>query len=229
MSRTGESRANESRPEVRMAATGEPATDESGAAGSGTSGSATGDSGSAAARTGASTTDEPKMMGNSRAEEPESRRAALLHRLAAAGRELSDAVVLFHTVLAERLGLGASDWKTLGLLERRGAMTAGELAAHTGLAPASVTGILDRLERGGWVHRHRDPEDGRRVVVTLDEAVVAERVGACFAGLQRRLAELYERYSDDQLEFLAGFMEEIAARQREATGELQSGSAEGGQ
>jgi hypothetical protein len=64
--------------------------------------------------------------------------------------------------------------------------------------------------------------------VTLDETVVAERVGACFSGLQRRLAALYERYSDDQLEFLAGFMEEIAARQRDATRVLQTGSASPG-
>lgn len=159
-----------------------------------------------------------------------SRRETLLRRLGAAGRELSDAVVLFHTVLAERLGLGASDWKTLGLLERHGAMTAGELSARTGLAPASVTGILDRLERGGWVHRGRDPEDGRRVVVTLDTAVVAERVGHCFGGLQRRLAELFGRYDDEELELLAGFMEEVAQRQREATHELrgEAGSPEDG-
>jgi len=180
------------------------------------------ESGTGDSRTDELLTEEPRT-----AESP-SRRGALMQRLAAAGRELSDAIVLFHTVLAERLGLGASDWKTLGLLESHGAMTAGELAAHTGLAPASVTGILDRLERGGWGHRRRDPEDGRRVVVTLDETVVAERVGACFSGLQRRLAALYERYSDDQLEFLAGFMEEIAARQRDATRELQTGSASPG-
>lgn len=152
------------------------------------------------------------------------RRAALMRRLGAAGRALSDAIVLFHSVLAERLGLGASDWKTLGLLERHGAMTAGELSERTGLAPASVTGILDRLERGGWVHRRRDPEDGRRVVVTMDEAVVAERVGACFGGLERRLADLYARYGDDQLELLADFMEEVARLQLEATHELRMGS-----
>ncbi len=150
-----------------------------------------------------------------------SRREALHQRLGAAGRDLSDAIVFFHSVLAEKLGLGASDWKTLGLLERHGPMTAGELSARSGLAPASVTGILDRLEGAGWVRRGRDPEDGRRVVVTLDEAVVAERVGACFGGLQRRLAELYARYEDDELELLVDFMEEVARRQREAALELR--------
>lgn len=152
---------------------------------------------------------------------PRDRRDELLQRLAEAARDLSDAIVLFHSALAERLGLGTSDWKTLGLLERFGPMTAGELAALSGLAPPSVTGLLDRLERGGWVHRRRDPEDGRRVLVELDRTTLESRLGDAFAGLMRRLNELYSRYSDDQLEFLADALKEMARRQTEATTELQ--------
>src|SRR5690606_13493887 len=126
----GDSRMDEST--TRRSRAVEPGTGESGTEETRTMESGTGDS-----RTDELLTEEPRT-----AESP-SRRGALRQRLAAAGRELSDAIVLFHTVLAERLGLGASDWKTLGLLESHGAMTAGELAAHTGLAPASVTGILD--------------------------------------------------------------------------------------
>ena len=150
----------------------------------------------------------------------EPRREALLRRLSAAGRDLSDAAVMFHTALAEKLGLGASDWKTLGLLERHGPMSAGELSARSGLAPASVTGIINRLERGGWVHRSRDPEDARRVVVTLDQAAAADYMDQFFGGLLRRLAELYGRYRDDELELLLEFMVEIARRQEGATAEL---------
>lgn len=147
-------------------------------------------------------------------------RQALLDRLSSAGRELSDAAVMFHTALAEQLGVGPSDWKTLGLLERHGPLTAGELSALSGLAPASVTGILDRLERKGWIQRRRDPGDRRRVVVALDQAAAQHNIGALFSGLLRRLEELYARYSNDQLELLAEAMEEIARRQREATAEL---------
>jgi DNA-binding transcriptional ArsR family regulator len=148
-------------------------------------------------------------------------REPLLGWLAMAGRDLSDAAVMFHTVVAEQLGLGASDWKTLGLLERQGPLTAGELSAQSGLAPASVTGILDRLEAGGWVRRRRDPADGRRVVVALDQAVLMSRQGDFFGGLMRRLADLYARYDDRELELLLGFMTEIARRQKEATAELR--------
>jgi DNA-binding transcriptional ArsR family regulator len=142
--------------------------------------------------------------------------------LSDAGRELSDAAVLYHSALAGRLGLGATDWKMLGLLEKEGPRTAGELAEASGLAPASVTGLLDRLEAGGWVKRRRDPEDGRRTIVELDWQPPADR-GGLFEGLMRRLAELYERYSDAELELLLGFMREVAARQRAATAELERG------
>lgn len=149
------------------------------------------------------------------------RRQALLEQLAEAGRDLSDAAVMFHTALAEKLGLGASDWKMLGLLERHGPLTAGDLSARSGLAPASVTGIIDRLERGGWVHRGRDVKDGRRVTVTLDQRALKRNFGEFFGGLMRRLGELYERYSDDELELLLEFMAEVAQRQKEATVELR--------
>lgn len=60
----------------------------------------------------------------------------------------------------------------------------------------------------------------RRVVVTLDEAAAARNLGEFFGGLQSRLGALYERYSDDELELLLGFMLEVAQRQKEATAEL---------
>ncbi|HEX6924301.1 MAG TPA: MarR family transcriptional regulator [Longimicrobiaceae bacterium] len=134
---------------------------------------------------------------------------------------MSDAAVMFHTAMAAKLGLGPSDWKTLGLLERYGPQTAGELAERSGLARPSVTGILDRLERGGWLRRERDPEDGRRVVVRLDEAAARSFIGAYFEGLARRLEGLYARYDDSELELLLEFMREVARRQTEATAELE--------
>src|ERR687898_2921544 len=66
-----------------------------------------------------------------------SRRAELLEQLALAGRASSVATVMFHTAVAARQGLNASEEKALDLLERSGPLTAGELARQTGLAPRS--------------------------------------------------------------------------------------------
>lgn len=83
------------------------------------------------------------------------------------GWELSTAVVLFHEAIAQRLGLSAVEHKALGLITRAGPLTAGELAVQTGLSPGAVTGLVDRLERAGFVRRQKDPADRRRVLIAV--------------------------------------------------------------
>ncbi len=75
-------------------------------------------------------------------------------------------VVLHSNEVAKRVGLGPSDSQLLGLLRLDGPLTPGRLAELTGLTTGTVTGVLDRLERGGFVRRERDPADRRKVVVT---------------------------------------------------------------
>ncbi|MET0473511.1 MAG: MarR family transcriptional regulator [Mycobacterium sp.] len=72
-------------------------------------------------------------------------RIELLAQLRLAGREPSDATVLFHSALAAELGLQPTDYKALGVLDRLGPMSAGDVGRHTGLAAASVTNLIDRL------------------------------------------------------------------------------------
>jgi DNA-binding MarR family transcriptional regulator len=152
--------------------------------------------------------------------EPSKRaRADLVQRLLAAGRELSTAAVMFHTILAEKQGLSATEEKALDLLHRFGPLSAGELSKRSGLAPPSVTGLIKRLEAKGFARRIPDPEDGRRVLV----AIVAEAGAAfvpLFADLVRELEDLFARYSVDQLETILGFLQEAARRQQEAAQRL---------
>ncbi|MGH2369932.1 MAG: MarR family winged helix-turn-helix transcriptional regulator, partial [Chloroflexota bacterium] len=95
----------------------------------------------------------------------DARRSELLDALSQAGREHSTATILFHSAISEQLGLGVTDMKTLDYLARLGPLTAGELGERTGLATASVTGLIDRLEAKGFVRRVRDTKDRRRVIV----------------------------------------------------------------
>lgn len=157
---------------------------------------------------------------------PDTERRGRLRALALAGRKHSDAVVLYHAALAARVGISPSEWKTLSMLEREGPLSAGDLSARSGLAPASVTGILDRLERAGWIHRTRDPGDRRRVIVSLDAEATAEKYGFLFSGLKRRLGEIYQNYSDEQLELIIDVLEKSTVAMREATREHQAGQAE---
>ena len=151
---------------------------------------------------------------------PLDRRAELLERLALAGRASSAATVMFHTAVAARQGLSASEEKALDLLERSGPLTAGELARRSGLAPASVTGLVDRLERKGFARRVPNPGDGRSVLVEVDSERLYATVAPLFADWVGSLYELYAGYTDEQLEVILHFLTEAARRQQEATARL---------
>jgi DNA-binding MarR family transcriptional regulator len=156
---------------------------------------------------------------------PLDRRAELLEQLALAGRASSAATVMFHTAVAARQGLSASEEKALDLLERSGPLTAGELARRSGLAPASVTGLIDRLERKGFARRVPNPGDGRSVLVEVDRERVYATVAPLFADWVGSLYELYAGYTDEQLEVILHFLTEAARRQQEATARLTAGQA----
>jgi DNA-binding MarR family transcriptional regulator len=151
---------------------------------------------------------------------PLDRRAELLEQLALAGRASSAATVMFHTAVAARQGLSASEGKALDLLERSGPLTAGELARRSGLAPASVTALINRLEGKGFARRVPNPGDGRSVLVEVDSERVYATVAPLFADWVGSLYELYAGYTDEQLEVILHFLTEAARRQQEATARL---------
>jgi DNA-binding MarR family transcriptional regulator len=151
---------------------------------------------------------------------PNDRRAELLEQLALAGRASSAATVMFHTAVAARQGLSASEEKALDLLERSGPLTAGELARQSGLAPASVTALINRLEAKGFARRVQNPSDRRSVLVEVDPERVSATVAPLFADWVGSLQELYAGYTDEQLEVILHFLNEAARRQREATARL---------
>src|SRR5262250_2750855 len=63
-----------------------------------------------------------------------------------------------------RLNIRTGDLECLDHIGREGPLSPTSLARLTGQHPATLTGILDRLERGGWIARERDPDDRRSVV-----------------------------------------------------------------
>lgn len=130
--------------------------------------------------------------------------------------------MFFHGALARLLGLHPTDYKAMSMLERLGPMSAGQMAAGTGLAAASVTNLVDRLEEKGFVRRVEDPADRRRVLVAPVEAKVAQARGF-FRSTRRSLARLYERYSERELEAIADFLERNRARLQDETRRLGAG------
>ena len=123
---------------------------------------------------------------------------------------------------AVRHGLNRTDVRALVAImdaARRGeALTAGALGAAVDLQSASVTALVDRLEKVGHVRRIRDPEDRRRVSLEMTDAATA--AGAeHFGGLQCDLTAAMQAYSRDELavvrRFLLDMTDVIARHARE--------------
>src|SRR5688500_16476342 len=117
-------------------------------------------------------------------------RAELLAALTGALRQLSAATVLFHQAVADRLGMNVTDHKCADILEREGALTAGERARRTGLTTGAVTGVIDRLEKAGLARRAADPADRRRVIIEPNLRRLERRVAPLFESMGRASAEL---------------------------------------
>jgi len=115
---------------------------------------------------------------------------------------------------AEVHGLNRTDVRALVAImdAARGgeSLTAGRLGAAVDLSSASVTALLDRLEKVGHIRRTRDADDRRRVVLEMSDSAMA--AGAeHFGGLQRDLSAAMEGYSDDELDVVRRFLVDMTA------------------
>ena len=151
-------------------------------------------------------------------------RMELVAALSRAGRAQSDATVMFHSAVAERMGLSVTEQKTISILDRLGPLSAGEIAAHTGLATASVTSLIDRLESKGFAQRVRDQKDRRRVIVAL-RAERVSAIGPLFDSLARSFLDLVATYEDEELAVILDFMGQATELLRRETAQLARGTA----
>lgn len=126
--------------------------------------------------------------------------------------------VLNHRV-GMRIELKDGDLDCLDVLGRYGPMSPSALARHVGAHPATMTGVLDRLEKGGWVARDRAPTDRRAVIVRP----LRHRAGEIFrlyAGMNAALDEICSGYDEAQLAVLVDFLRRAVQAGRVATDDL---------
>jgi DNA-binding MarR family transcriptional regulator len=106
-------------------------------------------------------------------------------------RRMGSMATLHNHAVADFIGCHPTDQECIDLLDWTGPLTAGEIGLHLGLSSGAVTGLIDRLEEGGWVRRERDPHDRRRVVVHLS----MERTGDLWP-LYQPLSAAIDAYRD---------------------------------
>ena len=137
-------------------------------------------------------------------------------------RDLGAQLSLLNHSVGARLDLKDTDLECLDLISRYGPLSPSALARRAGLHPATMTGILDRLDRGGWIDRGRDPADRRGVVVRAARGRGAEvlRLYLVDSGMNTALDQICAEYDDQDLELLAGFLRRTADAARTAAEKL---------
>jgi DNA-binding MarR family transcriptional regulator len=134
-------------------------------------------------------------------------------------RELTNQVSLLNHQVSTRIDLRDVDLDCLDLVARHGPLTPSALAKRTGLHPATVTGILDRLERAGWLARDRDPSDRRSVLVAARRERSRE-ILALYAGMNGSVETICAGYDETELAVVADFLRRTADAGRQATDDL---------
>jgi DNA-binding MarR family transcriptional regulator len=145
-----------------------------------------------------------------------SRKRQIFDELVYEVRRSQNATDRFDQAVADAIGLNRTDMRCLDVISRDGPVPAGRLADETGLTTGAITTVLDRLERGGFARRVRDPDDRRRVLVELTPEAFQGSVNyyAAHMALSERL---YRRYTEEQLEmFLEWVREGRELNEREA-------------
>jgi|SRR6266545_1249467 DNA-binding MarR family transcriptional regulator len=136
-------------------------------------------------------------------------------------RDLRNQLALLNHQVGARVELKDVDLDCLELISRHGPLSPSALARRAGLHPATVTGILDRLQRGGWVTRERDPDASDRRAVAV--RALRDRSGELFrlyAGMNSAIDQICDGYDDAELELLADFLRRTTNAGRDATAEL---------
>jgi len=97
----------------------------------------------------------------------------------------------------------------LNALSVKDGMKFKDLAKSVGIDGSTLTGILDRMERGGFIERRDDPEDRRSLLVFLTPK--AREIGPEIIELAEKLdRNIRGQFSPDELEICLGVLDRLS-------------------
>ena len=145
-------------------------------------------------------------------------------------RALSEAIIAqFRAALREmrcmgsdrlrKAGLSYTHFHVVSLLERHGEMPMSRLAEMLGISLSNASGVVDRIEEDGLVERLRVPND-RRVVHVRTTDAGRQRLAAAEVLKDEMVQQVLDRLDDEQLQRLAGAVEDLAGAAVEAFPDL---------
>src|ERR1700752_2787030 len=113
-------------------------------------------------------------------------------------REFIAGSIIYNQQIADRVGLRLTDMQCINVLDLMGPSTPGELARSTGLTTGGVKGVLDRLEKGGYVKRVPNPRDRRSVLVRLNPTKL-KKMQAFYGDINERMTALLDETPEAEL------------------------------
>jgi len=105
-------------------------------------------------------------------------------------------------------------WTLLRHVNRTDHCTMGSLAEHFNVSLSTVSQMIDRLEKWGYVERGVSARDGRVKIVSLTEKgekIIQEAKASYFQQLSKGLS----RFSEEEQEMFIGFLQQLAGYLRE--------------
>lgn len=116
----------------------------------------------------------------------------------------SGTLTVLHTnAVADKIGLSATEFESMDLIRQYQPMSAGKLAVSCGLTTGAITGIIDRLERAGFVRRSSDPKDRRRVLLEpIKDPEKSKKIYALYRPMSEAFEEIAGQCTPEELRFL---------------------------
>lgn len=139
-------------------------------------------------------------------------RRARRRRIAAAKqglRELRIELAVLNHRVGTRIEIKDVDFDCLDIITRHGPIGPSTLARRIGVHLATMTGILDRLERDGWIMRAR-VENDRRAVRVHGVPDKQRKIIRLYDGMNRSLDEILDHYTDEEIDLIIDFMRKCA-------------------
>jgi len=135
-------------------------------------------------------------------------------------RILDASLDLLDASVADSFGIGRSDLRAMELISRTGPASCSQLASQLNVTTGSVTALIDRMERAGYLVRRYDSNDRRKVLVDLT-ASGRERERQAFEPLARNSVAMLRRYSDADLAVIRDFLSKSRALIEQAVKRVQ--------
>lgn len=139
----------------------------------------------------------------------ESTRPLTGRELIAAGQGMAMASVALNAAMSQVMGLHPSEGLCVWYVAESAygePVTAGQLAEVTGLTTGAITGIIDRLEKAGFVRRERDAKDRRKVFIRPILERRAE-LDTFLAPMEQAFSELAGSYRPEELAAICDYLD----------------------